>query len=214
MAGYLRTSRLDFYFASKSRLVNVTHGLSKLVDAAHTCTKSVALFLINMDANIYVWGKKTCSLISLNALQGLHINVKAYSSLSVPYQWSTSVLLQLQISPHRSDASAPCCSAASRPGASRPASVLLSPHTVNVMCFPVNCPRNLSQKVGCEECSGSAYRSHVDPNQIIVVCMLRSQRAQGHESSLFGTRLFNRSEMVTRGTIDIIHRLKGYARWL
>lgn len=99
----------------------------------------------------------------------------------------------------------------SRPGASRPASVPLRPafRAAVMSCVSQEIVLVISSKSGMWRGSGSAYRSHVDPNQIIVVYTLRSQRAQGHESSLFGTRLFNRWEMVTRDTIDITSPLKG-----
>lgn len=72
---------------------------------------------------------------------------KRTPSLSVPYQRSTSVPLRLQISPHKSGASARrlavstrCVSSCLCPSPS------CFPSSGNVMCFPGNCPRNLLKK--------------------------------------------------------------------
>lgn len=85
---------------------------------------------------------------------------------------------------------AACRPASVRPSTSRPPSL----HTALMSCVSRSIVFVISSKVGCEERSGSAYRSHGDSNQINVLCvyMLRSQSARGHESPppLLGTRLF------------------------
>lgn len=61
-------------------------------------------------------------------------------------------------------------------------------------------------KVGCEECSGSAYCMHSDTNQILVVYAARARRVARHPArpppprappGLCLARTFNRAEMMT-----------------
>ena len=150
--------------------------------------------------------------------------------MSAPYQRSTSVLLQLQISPHGSAASlAARCSALPRPvpcgavpcGAVssclwvplcvRPPSVQTG--SGNVMCFPTKTVLVIiSSKSGMWRVSRFRLprdRTHSDANQMFCCACARGHESphHHHHPPLFGTRLFcliiNR-EMVT---IDWYHSL-------
>lgn len=117
---------------------------------------------------------------------------KRTPSLSVPYQRSTSVPLRLQISPHKSDASARRLAVSTRGVSSCLCpSPSCFPSSGNVMCFPGNCPRNLLKKWDVKRL-GFRLPLARRPQSNYCCVTPRSQRAQGHESSLFGTRLFNR----------------------
>lgn len=66
--------------------------------------------------------------------------LKPSPSFQCPYQGS--VLLQLQISPHGSAASARCSGSGSRVVSCLCPSPSCAPNGDNVMCFPINCARN------------------------------------------------------------------------
>lgn len=148
-------------------------------------------FVLMMNSNIYI-SKSVTKIINMKVL--------TYSSPSVPYQLSTSVL-QLQISPHRS-----CLRSSWRPVLLRPSSFSLN--GVNIMCFSVNCPRNLAKS--------GMWRARVPPTahrlqSNCVGCETRARRDTTTRTPILHARhkSFDNYDQLQ---IDIISRLKGRVR--